>query len=295
MLRWRLLLGAAAIAALAALSWLDHRAGLAGSMPGLYLLPLALIVSLAASGEMLWLLAARGLHPLPWVVYGGNLAIVAANWIPQVAGPNTVWGPFGWPSLALALGVMLAFFGEIARYRQPGGVTERLSGAMLALVYVGLLLSFVVQLRLVGGATWGVPALLSLVIVVKMGDTGAYTVGRLIGRHKLAPRLSPGKTVEGLLGGLAFACAGAWAGLRWLAPAMAATSRAAPDWGWLAFGLIVGIAGVLGDLAESLLKRDLGRKDSSAWMPGFGGVLDMLDSILLAAPAAYLFWAARLV
>jgi phosphatidate cytidylyltransferase len=70
---------------------------------------------------------------------------------------------------------------------------------------------------------------------------------------------------------------------------------AAPAWGWLAYGLIVGVAGMLGDLAESLIKRDLGRKDSSDWMPGFGGVLDVLDSILFAAPVAYLCWALGLV
>ena len=64
---------------------------------------------------------------------------------------------------------------------------------------------------------------------------------------------------------------------------------------WLAYGVIIGVVGLLGDLAESLIKRDLGRKDSSAWMPGFGGVLDLLDSILFAAPVAYLCWVAGLV
>jgi phosphatidate cytidylyltransferase len=66
-------------------------------------------------------------------------------------------------------------------------------------------------------------------------------------------------------------------------------------WGWLIFGLSIGIAGMVGDLAESLLKRDMGRKDSSPWMPGFGGALDLLDSILVAAPVAYVCWAGRLV
>ena len=72
--------------------------------------------------------------------------------------------------------------------------------------------------------------------------------------------------------------------------------RAATEpWRWIVFGLAVGAAGLLGDLAESLLKRDAGRKDSSPWMPGFGGVLDLLDSILFAAPVAYLCWATGLV
>jgi phosphatidate cytidylyltransferase len=124
---------------------------------------------------------------------------------------------------------------------------------------------------------------------VKCGDIGAYAVGRLFGRTKLAPVLSPGKTIEGSLGGLAFACAAAY--FTFWAMADSTPKR----WGWLAYGLLVGTAGMLGDLAESLLKRDAGRKDSSTWMPGFGGVLDILDSVLLAAPVAYLCWVAQIV
>ena len=80
---------------------------------------------------------------------------------------------------------------------------------------------------------------------------------------------------------MVFACFGAWLAIQWLVPFMQPSAKAATThaWGWLIYGLIVGIAGMLGDLAESLIKRDLGRKDSSDWMPGFGGVLDVLDSI----------------
>jgi phosphatidate cytidylyltransferase len=178
----------------------------------------------------------------------------------------------------------------MCRYEKPGGVTASIAAATFALVYVGVLLSFVVQLRLV----WGIGALAALVIVVKMADTGAYTVGRLIGRHKMAPILSPGKTWEGLAGGLAFALAGSYTTFRWLIPNLPTTPPHCIQnnhwWGWIAFGLLVGIAGMSGDLAESLLKRDTGRKDSSTWMPGFGGVLDVLDSILLGGPVALLCW-----
>ncbi|HBO45263.1 MAG TPA: CDP-archaeol synthase [Planctomycetaceae bacterium] len=174
------------------------------------------------------------------------------------------------------------------------------------MVYVGLMLAFVVRMRL----GWGVGAVASLIIVVKMGDTGAYTVGRLFGRHKLAPVLSPGKTIEGAAGAIVFATVGAWVSFAWLVPAMAqgsavstataattgmAATTAGIGWGWLVYGPLVGMAGLLGDLAESLLKRDAGRKDSSTWMPGFGGVLDILDSILLGAPVAYVLWASGVV
>jgi phosphatidate cytidylyltransferase len=199
----------------------------------------------------------------------------------------------GWPLAAFVVMVLAAFCVEMRRYTAPGRVMEQLSAAIFALAYVGLLFSFLAQLRLVAGGALGVPAIASLVIVVKMGDTGAYTVGRLVGRHKLAPVLSPGKTIEGGVGGLVFACLGSWVAIEWLLPQLRPVGMAklSPTWGWLAYGLIVGIAGMLGDLAESLIKRDLGRKDSSDWMPGFGGVLDVLDSILFAAPVAYLCWA----
>jgi phosphatidate cytidylyltransferase len=214
--------------------------------------------------------------------------------------PLMVWdGPVGsisWHALVLAAGAILAFLGEMRRYEKPGGVTANLAGAVFAMVYVGLLFSFVVRLRL----GWGIGALASLVIVVKMGDIGAYTIGRLFGRHKLAPVLSPAKTIEGALGAMVFATFGAWVVFSWLVPWLVQTSQPAylpeslnasgPGRGWILFGPAVGLAGMLGDLAESLVKRDVGRKDSSRWMPGFGGVLDILDSILLAAPVAYVFW-----
>jgi phosphatidate cytidylyltransferase len=133
-------------------------------------------------------------------------------------------------------------------------------------------------------------------IVVKAGDTGAFTVGKLIGRNKLAPALSPRKTVEGAFGALAFAAIAAWITFTWLLPWIAKShERSTPWWAWLAFGLLVGAAGMLGDLAESLMKRDVGTKDSSTWLPGLGGVLDVIDSVLLAAPAAWFFWTSRVV
>ncbi|MBN1590455.1 MAG: phosphatidate cytidylyltransferase [Pirellulales bacterium] len=297
MLRWRLPLGAALIAVLVGLCWLDHMA----SMPGAWLMGVAVVVALLAAQEMLGLLKAVGLAPVGWSVYVGTLLVVLASWLPDVpcvwreSTTGTAFVLLSWPVLALATGVLLVFLAEMRRFEQPGRATANLAAAILSMVYVGVMLSFVVRLRL----GWGIGALASLIIVVKMGDTGAYTVGRLIGRHKLAPRLSPGKTIEGALGAVAFATLGSWITFAWLVPWMGPDTTAASGqglgWGWLVFGPLVGLAGLLGDLAESLLKRDAGQKDSSTWMPGFGGVLDILDSILLAAPVAYGCWAANLV
>jgi len=293
MLRWRLLLGTSIIGMLVGLCWLDHLAETGGAaMCGVWLLPVAILFAVAASGEVLHLARAAGLRPLAWAVYGGNVLLVGSNWGPEFLRAWTdnasSLPTVAWPWCALAVGVLSIFVGEMRRYEKPGGVTANVAAAVFALVYVGVLFSFVVQLRM----RWGVGALASLVIVTKVGDTGAYTIGRLFGRHKMAPVLSPGKTVEGAFGALAFACFASWATFTWLLPVLGRPGdQVGTCCGWILFGLLVGTAGMLGDLAESLLKRDVGCKDSSRWMPGFGGVLDLLDSILLAAPVAWVCWA----
>jgi len=307
MLRWRLVLGTGVIGLLVVLCWADHLSPL----PGVVLLPLAVLISVLATGEWFGLAkAAAGNFPpsaIPsaWPVYAGNLAMLAAAWGPVLGnalapGFSDAPGPAG-PSylpaaqtgvlLTLAAALILAMLEEIRRFEGPGCITVRLGMACLGLLYGGLLLSFLVLLRI----GYGIAALASMILVVKMADTGAYTVGHLMGRHKLAPRLSPGKTIEGTIGGLLWGLAAAWAAFTWLNPALdayQATSQAAacPWWGWTSYGLVLGLGGLGGDLAESLLKRDAGRKDSSRWMPGLGGILDLLDSLLWTAPVAYLWW-----
>lgn len=299
MLRWRLTLGTLIIAALVGLFWLDYRA----TIPGAGLFPLLLLLVGLASQEVLDVAAAAGLRPVRWVVYAGNLLIAASGWLPLLYGrsslaADSVSAPWRASALtaqgtllALGIALLVAFCAEMYRYRQPGGVTANLGATVFALVYVGVLFSLLVQLRVI----WGLGALASLIIVVKMGDIGAYTVGRLIGRHKMSPAISPGKTIEGALGALAFACLGSWLTFHGLLPLLDPAERQGPWWGWILFGLLLGTAGMLADLAESLLKRDVGLKDSSRWMPGFGGILDLVDSLLLAAPVAYACWAIGLV
>jgi phosphatidate cytidylyltransferase len=285
MLRWRLSLGTLLIAALVGLCWLDATA----RTPGMWLVPLAAIVAVLVTQEVLGLAAAANLRPWPWTVYLANLLLVCSGW------PYAYDAPFGWEPVrwsALVAAILLVFLAEMCRYRGPGGNVANLAAGIFAVCYVGLMLSFAVRLRM----AWGVGAMASWVIVVKMGDTGAYTVGRLIGRHKMAPRISPGKTLEGGAGALAFSCLGSGLAFQYLIPCVeGAPANSSPWWGWILFGLLVGAAGMVGDLAESLLKRDVGRKDSSTWMPGFGGILDILDSLLLSAPVAWACWAFGLV
>ena len=290
MLRWRFLLGTLIIAALVGLCWLDMTA----PWPGLYLMPLAAGLGLLASRELLELAAAARIRPLRWTVYLGNLLVIAGGWGLSIGGLQTsVAGGAILPLFLIFAAVMLVLLGEMGRYRQPGGTTANVAAGVFAIIYIGVMLWFAVQLRVL----WGIGAIASWVIVVKMGDTGAYFFGKLFGRHKMSPRISPGKTIEGAVGALVFATLGAWLAFRFVVPATNGVASAAtgPWWGWIAFGVLVGAAGILGDLAESLLKRDAERKDSSEWMPGFGGVLDILDSLLLSAPVACFCWACGLV
>ena len=302
MLHWRLLLGTILIAVLAGACWVDDQA----ATPGVWLFPLAIVFATLAAGEMVTLLRACHLRPSPWVIYLGVLLVTAAPGVPMFWPNYPADCPvsrLGWPILGLALGLLLAVINQIWRYEAPGSVILNLAASVFAMVYVGVLLSFVIQLRAIGTTTpdgnsrWGMVALVSLIAVVKIGDIGAYTVGRLWGRHKMAPAVSPGKTWEGLAGGLVLSCVASYLTLGVLAPALdlETADRTRPWLGWIAYGLAVGAAGVLGDLAESLLKRAALCKDSGDSLPGFGGVLDVLDSILGAAPVAYFFWVLRVV
>jgi phosphatidate cytidylyltransferase len=192
--------------------------------------------------------------------------------------------------------VAIVLCDEMWRYREPGGAVVRIALAVFTIAYVGLSGSFLAALRMHRDNETGMAALLSLPLVVKFADTGAYAVGRTLGRHKLTPVLSPAKTIEGALGGVLTACLVSWLAFSFLFPWLFGAEHGTTSWwGSVLYGLILALAGMLGDLAESLLKRDVGRKDSSRWLPGLGGVLDILDSVLLAAPPAYLCWAAGLV
>jgi phosphatidate cytidylyltransferase len=310
MLRWRLLLGTFFVAALVGLIWLDKLS----HPPGLWLLPLAILLGLAATGELLSMLRDLQMRPQAWLVCAGNALIMLAAWLPFAFGrvdaqhnqqlPSAMDSSIlalSWAALAMVAAMAALWLAEMVRYRKPGGTTGNLAGGVLGLAYIGLPLALLVQLRML----WGLGALVATVAVVKMGDTGAYVFGHLIGRHKLAPLISPKKTVEGLIGHMLAAALTGWLVFEYLVPlltpetAAPAASASSGQWGagWRAvlFGLFVGAAGLAGDLAESLLKRDCGRKDSSRWLPGLGGVLDMLDSLLLAAPAAWLCCAVKLV
>jgi phosphatidate cytidylyltransferase len=293
-LRWRLLSSFVILSLLLSLVALDYQQiGLAG----IWLAPVFLIVTVLATEEVISLLRNQRHDPIPWATYLGSVALALAGcyWlIVQLLGkvmnvPD--WSGTNWSLLALALGVILALGGEMWRFKRAGeGSIVNAALAIFAMVYVGGLMSFLAKLRL--DVEPGLFAFLSVPVIVKLADTGAYATGRIFGRHKMTPLLSPGKTWEGAIGGVFFGCLGSWLAFRYLLPSMRTTTPLfEPHWiGVIAYGLALTLAGMHGDLAESLLKRDMQRKDSSTWLPGLGGVLDIIDSVLIAAPVAYLFW-----
>jgi phosphatidate cytidylyltransferase len=129
--------------------------------------------------------------------------------------------------------------------------------------------------------------LLLPVLVTWASDIGAYAVGRTLGRHKLIPSISPGKTVEGAIGGLLASMLIAAVYTQYVLHPTAHLGFRSPPLGVLAFGALVSIAAQTGDLAESLLKREAGVKDSSHLLPGHGGILDRFDSLLFVLPTAF--------
>lgn len=308
MLRFRLLSAGVILAILAALVWLDYRKMYVG-VEGVWLLPIFVGVAVLATEEVLSLFAAKGWRPAAWPLYVGNVLLALAacgpigvkllQWDTTRGLAHELSQPLGQLGLALlVLGLWSAvlFACQMQRFEHPGKAAAELALAVLTLVYVGVLFGFLAALRLFGGHEWGLLALLSLLVVVKMADTGAYFFGRTLGRHKMTPILSPKKTIEGAIGGIATACASSWAVFYFAGPPIVGSAFIMPSTvGWLSYGLAIAAAGIVGDLAESLLKRDMERKDSSTWLPGLGGVLDIIDSVLVAGPFAYVWWLAGLV
>jgi phosphatidate cytidylyltransferase len=301
-LRWRLISAAVILTVLLALLWLDYRQVYFGT-PGAWLLPLLLVVSVLATEEVLSLLRAQGHRPIGWIVYAGNVAIPLAAGLPVVlalCGSNLLgrYPHIGYvaPLATLAIFGVSILAGEISRFQQPGAAITNAALGIFGLLYIGVLISFWAFFRLQGGNEWGMAALFSMLLIVKMADTGAFAFGKAFGRHKMTPILSPGKTWEGTFGGIATAIVTSWAFFHFLAPKIVSAGYVEPPLAVVAaYGGLMALAGIVGDLAESLLKRDMRQKDSSTWLRGLGGVLDIIDAPLVAGVVAWICWTAGLI
>lgn len=291
MLGWRVGISAVLIPVLIGIFLLDHRAG--ESAP--YLLGLCLVLAIRGAWEFAELVRVRLFEPSFPFLAGGACLIVLPAWIGHASFLPVKIDPHPAVSLAaisvsFSLVVLILFLRSAMNYTEPGKSMETLGVDVLGVSYVGVLLAVTTQLRWVAGAEKGYYVLGSLVIAVKCGDIGAYTLGRLFGKRKMIPRLSPGKTWMGFWGALLGAALGACLWLRFSPSLFGETVQPAPL-GWaVLYGVVLGLVGLIGDLCESLIKRDVGKKDSAPLFPGFGGLLDLLDSILYAGPVAYLLW-----
>lgn len=216
-----------------------------------------------------------------------NVGIVLAAVLPLVMhatylgflSPRVTWG------VLVVLVILALTLWMRGPHRHPMGAT---GATVLGAIYTGGLLSYGYILRYDNYAVGPMAgsALLFLPLVLTWtSDTGAYFVGRAIGRHKLLPSVSPGKTVEGAVGALVLCVIVCWVYVHGvLAPLAHLTLRPRDI---VLFGLAISVAVQLGDLVESLLKREAGVKDSSHIIPGHGGVLDRVDGLLFALPVAY--------
>jgi len=260
----RIVLGGILILALAGVFLLDQRMGGGWIFSGLVLV--GVVWGLKEVFRLLPPLSAlaRGI-----VLIGTVLLLIAAN--------HPSWGGGDLYLVFLVLVPALLTVAALGQSAPEAGLEEAGCG-IFAFMYLGVFPSVLVLIRRMPE---GWELVLAVLISTKAADMGAYFTGRLLGRHKLAPGLSPNKTVEGLLGGLAFSSFMTWL---MLGPVFEVSGMTWPV--CLIVGMFMGVAGTAGDLVESLLKRGRGVKDSGAVLPGFGGVLDMIDSPLLSAPVA---------
>jgi len=260
------------------------RFGLGGV--GLFLLLMLLLP--VATRELAAMFGAKMVRPYRGIAAFGSGVLTLHAFLTQ----------FGWfqpiAASTLAFAVVLVMILAALRRawgRQSQDAIHHMAGTVLAVLYLGGLAWFLMALRVKhsiqrGGFQGSTAAILMILLVVKFADIGAYFVGSRFGRRKLIPWLSPRKTWEGLIGGVVTAavvgliCAKIW-------PRELATLNAAKA---ILFGAVIGVVGQGGDLLESLMKRDADVKDSGHLVPGFGGVLDIIDSPLLAAPVAYLMF-----
>ena len=237
---------------------------------------LAAAVAAVAGAEVAMLARAAGADTPPFFVAGAAMVVCVACALGATPGVADfdVAGTVVLASVVAAGTVTLAA-------GPPGPATLTRAGVVfMAPIYIGLPIGALAALRVAFGPT----PVLFLILLLTISDSAQFYTGRLVGRHKLAPAVSPAKTVEGALGGLVGATiAGALAGPRLALPVALTTPTGAT------LGLLIAAFGILGDLFESLLKRGVGAKDSSSIIPGHGGILDRVDSYLFAAPCYVLF------
>jgi len=232
----------------------------------------------------------ESIRPSRILVTTAILLCVAGNWYPRARSELGYEAGSVWPFLVFVFTatLIMTFFLEMYRYREPGTVVPRLGTTVLAVAYLGLLPCFFTKIRFIETGYTGLMLAITI-LVPKCNDVAAFFTGTFIGKTKMTPLLSPKKTWEGFAGGMIGGVLIAVL-VSLVASYFDVTIFRGGVLEAMAFGITLGVAGVLGDLAESLIKRDCQTKDASKDIPGFGGLLDVIDSVLFAAPIAYLWF-----
>ena len=260
---------------------------------GAALAALLSVMAALAAWELFRLGRTRGIDALDHV---GIPLAAALPWLAWAQLSGRLELPLSFAAIAF-----LAIFGAIIWARgTEGRPLAAAAVTIFGVLYTGAMLSFGLQLRYhpyadpagVSPASGTTLVLLPL-LLTWASDTGAYFFGRLFGRRKLIPSVSPGKTVEGAIGGLLLSVVVCWAYVRWVLVPVGNLGLAPA--GIVVFGILVSVAAQIGDLAESLLKREAGVKDSSGIIPGHGGILDRFDSLLFVLPVAAMAFEWRLL
>lgn len=233
---------------------------------------IALLV-IPAHLELSKLAAAKNLKILGPVTIIASILFATSWYWPQLVEIS----PAIYLSFLSAFSLLALFLYQYFLYGSSA-VLANCGASYFSIIYLGLLGAFALGVRI----DFGPWALLMYIFVVKSADIGAYSIGSIFGRHKFSPVISPGKSWEGMAGAVATAI---------IVAILFAVICDIMVW-WLAviFGACFAFIGQMGDLAESMIKRDAVKKDSANMVPGFGGILDILDSLLPAAPFAYLFF-----
>jgi len=269
----RIIIGTVLIAATVGMFVVDQSYSFHGWYAAPCLLALSMILACVGSLELIRMIPVTR-KPFAFLTVIGSMTIIASHWLLNYR--EAVMYAFTFFSLG-------AFVVGLASFRTPGETVHQIAFTILALVYLGLLPGYFVDLRLTErNPTLGTAYLALAVFVPKGCDIGAYFTGKAIGRTPFAPVLSPKKTWEGIIGGLITAAIIAVCIHAYLTPVFPRGLHQA-----IAFGLVIGFLGILGDLVESMIKREAGAKDAGKVLPEFGGVLDIVDSILFAAPVVY--------
>jgi phosphatidate cytidylyltransferase len=244
--------------------------------------PWALLLLIAvgtaiAAWECYGLLELRGARPFKVL---GILGCLAITWSFFEAGES--FHPT-LPLLAVTVGALVA---SMAWRIDPGAMLDASMSTLFPVLFVGLPLAYPLRFRLLPDER-GRDFLILLIVCTAFADTAAYYVGRSFGRHRMAPRLSPKKSWEGAAGGIAASAGGGLLAHFWFFQHLPLVHA-------VVLGILLGATGILGDLAESMVKRAVGAKDSSGMLPGHGGLLDRADSLLFSGPVLYYYYRAFL-